>query len=284
MIQPLITNKTFEARPEVLRGRRLYGMFFGISLALAFAAWNWGMDAVILYRAHALGPWVKLVMGTLACLPVGALAGWLAMRVERGWFSGLVWLLAAVFFAWLSVALPFRFAPEFLVASNSVPSSFTPTIFEAMFVRVGLAFAWVAIFVLIAGLLELPMGESAAFSTSILGRLWPSIMCFALMGICGFIVDNLNNAPFRDPLVLTDQTIQFALDHRGQEVDSKTARVMHLSALRMVGDVLDQPRQLVVGEYDQSLGNIHVLVLFGDQWVDCLTVYSQLSYCEKINP
>ncbi len=185
------------------------------------------------------------------------------MRVERGWFSAVVWLVAALYFAWLSVALPFQFAPKWLVVSNNVPGSFTPVIFEAMFVRVGVAFAWVAIFVLVAGLLELPMGESAAFSTNLLGWLWPTIVCIALMGICGFIVDNLNNEPFRKPIALTNATIQFALDHRGQEVDPKLARTMHLSALRKITDLLDQPRHFVVGEYDQELGNIHVLVRFG---------------------
>ena len=45
-----------------------------------------------------------------------------------------------------------------------------------------------------------------------------------------------------------------------------------------------RPRQLLVGEYDQSLGVIHVFVRFDDQWVDCLTVYAQMSNCQKIDP
>lgn len=284
MLKPLITNRTFEARPEVIRARRIYGFFYGLSVALAFSLWNWGPDAWMLREANALEPWFKLLVGTLICLPVGALAGWLTMRIERGPAAVLIWLLAAIVFAWISVALPFQIAPQWLASTNSLPDSYSPVVFEALFVRVGLSYAWVGAFVMIAGLLELPMGEAAAFSTSFFGRLGPTLICFALMGITGFMVDNLNNAPFREPLLLTDKTIQFVVDHQGQSVDPKLARLMHMSALRTISDVVARPRQLLVGEYDQSLGVIHVLVRFDDQWVDCLTVFAQMSNCQKIDP
>lgn len=284
MLKPLITTRNYEARPEVIRARRMYGVFYGVGVALAFAAWNWGMDAVMLSQANALEPWFKFLVGLAICLPVGALAGWLTMRLESGLYSALIWLVASMLFAWLTVALPFQIAPRWLAASNDLPSNFTPTVFEALFVRVSVAYVWTAIFVTIAGLLELPMGETAAFSTSLGGRLGPTMLCVALMGIAGFIVDNLNNAPFREPLMLTDKTIQFVIDHQGQQVDPKLARTMHMSALRTITDVVDRPRQLLVGEFDQSLGNIHILVRFGDQWVDCLTVYNQMSGCQMLSP
>ncbi len=282
MIQPLLTNKDFDARPDVVRTRRAYGFFYGFFVALAFAFWIWGPDAFLLNRAHALEPWFKLLVGTVVCLPVGALAGWLTMRVERGWFSALIWLAAAVIFAWISVALPFQIAPKWLASSHDLPPGFTPVIFEAFFVRVSVAYAWVAVFVIVAGVLELPMGEAAAFSTSFFGKAGPILLCFALMGITGFMVDNLNNAPFREPLVLTDETIQFVADHLGQEVEPKLARTMHMSALRTITDLVTEPRQLLVGEFDQDLGNIHVLVRFGEEWVDCLTVYNQMSNCQRM--
>jgi len=282
MLQPLLTPKDLEARPDVLRTRRTYGFLYGFFLALAFSAWMWGPDAFLLDRAHALEPWFKLLAGTVICLPVGALAGWLTMRVERGWFSALIWLAAAVVFAWASVALPFQIAPKWLAASHDLPPGFTPVLFEALFVRVGVAYAWVAVFVTVAGVLELPLGEGAAFSTSFFGKAGPFLLCFALMGITAFLVDNLNNAPFREPITLTDQTIQFTADNLGREVDPKLRRTMHMSALQTITDLVTQPRQLLVGSYDQDLWNIHVLVRFGDQWVDCLTVVNQMSNCQRL--
>lgn len=282
MLKPLLVNKDHEARPDVVRTRRTYGFFYGFFLALAFALWIWLPDALVLERAHALEPWFKLLVGTLVCLPVGALAGWLTMRVERGWFAAVVWLGAAIVFAWISVALPFQIAPQWLAASHDLPSGFTPVIFDALFVRVWVAYAWVAVFVIVAGVLEMPMSEAAAFSTSFFGRIGPFLLCAALMGITAFMVDNLNNSPFRGPITLTDETIQFVVDNLGREVDPKLRRTMHMSALQTITDLVTEPRQLLIGEYDQDLWNIHVLVRFGDVWVDCLTVYNQMSNCQRM--
>lgn len=284
MLKPLITHKSNEARPDVLRARRIYGLAYGFSLALGFALWTWGVDGLILSRANVVAPWFKFIAGALICLPVGTLAGWLTMRFERGLFAALFWLGAAVVFAWASVALPFQLGPQWLAANNELPIPPPPTLFETLYIRVSVAYAWVAIFVLIAGLLELPLGEAAAFSGSLFGRIGPSFLAIALMGIASFMVDNLNNVPFREPLTLTDQTIQFVSDNLGRDVDPKLARAMHVSALRTITDLVEKPRKLLIGEYDQELGLIHVLVRFEDEWVDCLTVYGQVSNCGRLEP
>jgi hypothetical protein len=85
-------------------------------------------------------------------------------------------------------------------------------------------------------------------------------------------------------VVAVNTTIQFSLDHRGQEVDRAVARSMHVSSLNGVRDVVDQPRHLIVGSYDRWLGQINVLVQFGDTWVDCTTVYNQPSFCKYLTP
>jgi hypothetical protein len=51
-----------------------------------------------------------------------------------------------------------------------------------------------------------------------------------------------------------------------------------------VEDVIDQPRRLIVGSYDEWLGQINVLVQFGDTWVDCAVVYNQPSLCKYLAP
>ena len=283
-MQPLISYPNLSARPDVMHARRIYGLFYGSAIALAFAAWTWGIDSYLLSRANAIQPWLKFAVGFLVCLPVGAFAGWLVMRIERGWASALIWLLAALVFAWISVALPFQIVPRLTMLLHPIPGGLPHTLDEGLMIRVGLAYAWVAIFVLIAGLLELPIGEAAAFSTSLFGRVGPSLLCIALMGICGFMVDGLNNEPLRSPLLLTDQTIQFALDNQGKQIPSKVARDNHLYSLNTVRDLISRPRELVVGAFDSDLGQIHVLVEFGDEWVDCLTVYGQMSNCNKISP
>jgi hypothetical protein len=283
-MQPLLTHTNLSSRPEVVRGRNFYGFFYGAAVALAFAAWTWLPDGIQLANANAMQPWIKLIIGLIVCVPAGGIAGWLAMRFDRGWASLLVWLVAALVFAWMSVSLPFLYGPQWTISSNAVPTQLPATIYEDLLTRLQVAFVWVAIFVSIAGLLELPMGESAVFSTSVLGKLWPSLVCAALMGVAGFMVDGLTNQPLRDPILLANKTIQFVVDHYGQDIDPATSREMHLAGLRTIDDVITLPRQLVIGEYDRMLGEIHVLVRFGGQWVDCLTVYNQMSNCQKISP
>ncbi|MGE5250566.1 MAG: hypothetical protein ACM3QS_10180 [Bacteroidota bacterium] len=283
-MQPLISSNNPDTRREIMRARRFFGLFYGFVIGLAFAAWCWGIDSWILSRSHAFDPWLKFAIGALLCVPVGMLAGWLVMRFEHGVLSVLIWLVGALFFAWVSAALPFQIAPWFLDSRHALPGGVTYPTGQDLLVRMELAFVWVAIFVLIAGLLELPLGESAAFSTSIFGRFGPSLLCIALMGISGFMVDGLNNQPLRDALVLTDKTIQFMIDHEGQQVDPALARANHLAGLRTIADIVDRPRQLAVGQFDRELGQIHVLVNFADQWADCLTVYGQFSACGKVSP
>jgi hypothetical protein len=139
---------------------------------------------------------------------------------------------------------------------------------------------WVSLFAVLVGILQIPLAEPAAFATSFLGKAGPLLVCAVLMFINGTIVDNLTNEPLRLAVLAMDNTIQFAVDHQGQEVNPELARSMHVSSLRPVQEVIDQPRRLIVRSYDQSLGLINVLVRFGDTWVDCSVVYNQPSFCE----
>ena len=72
--------KRFEARPDVIRSKRLIGMIYGIVSGLAFAVATWGWDGYSLSRSHAYLPWLNLSVALVFCAVVGAAAGWLADR------------------------------------------------------------------------------------------------------------------------------------------------------------------------------------------------------------
>jgi hypothetical protein len=103
------------------------------------------------------------------------------------------------------------------------------------------------------------------------------------MFINGVIVDTLNNEPLRTALLHMDNTVQFAVQHQGEEVDRALARTMRMSSLRAVQDAISQPRKLIVGGYDQYLDQIHILIRFGSTWADCVVVYNQPSFCEYVD-
>lgn len=284
-MRPLNPSDDDTIRPEVRRERAAYGISYGAAAGLAFAAVTWGGDAYLLQQANALFPWLKLFIGLLMCGAVGGAAGWLVMQFDRTWAALPIWLAAAAWFAWLVTALPLQMAPT--ISSWLVPE-LRPLMghpdLTDLSARFGLAFVWVAIFSAITGILQLPLSDSGVFSTSWLGKTAPALVCIFIMGISGTIADSLNNQPLRSGLLAVDETIQFAVDHQGQTVDQKAVLRMHLGALRLIKEHIDKPRKLTIGGFDQFLGEVSVLVRFGDVWATCISIYNQPSNCKIVGP
>jgi len=272
-------------RPDVMRLKRRVGMAYGITVGVAFAASAWGIDGFQLSQAYALHPWLKFIVGAILCGLVGGAAGWLVARLEKGILAPFIYLGVSFFFSWLIVALPLQIFPRLVLWLDPDTGSMLNYIFDENFnSRFAVAFIWIAIFVSLAGILQIPLTEPTPFATSFFGRIAPLIVCTVIMFINGTIVDTLNNEPLRAAVLAVDKTIQFSLDHRGEEIDRAVSRTLHLSSLRAVQEVIDQPRRLIVGTYDRWLGQINVLIRFGDTWVDCATIYNQPSFCKYVTP
>lgn len=272
-------------RPDVMHVKQRIGTVYGMMAGLAFAAASWGIDGYQLSQAHALYPWLKFIMGAVICMAAGGLAGWLVAKSEKAIVGLFVYLGISLIFSWLIVALPFQIFPQ--VVSWLDPEAgklLNYTFYEGFNSRFVIAIAWISLFAALVGLLQIPLAEPAAFSTSIFGKLAPLLVCSVVMFISGVIVDTLNNEPLRTSLLYMNNTIQFSVEHQGEEVDRAISRRMRLASLRAVQDVITQPRKLIVGGYDQFLDQIHVLVRFGDTWVDCIVVYNQPSFCKYVEP
>jgi hypothetical protein len=272
-------------RPDVVRLKRRIGVVYGMVVGLSFAASTWGIDGYLLSQAYAFYPWLKFVIGAFVCMATGGIAGWLVARSEKAILGLLIYLGLSLVFSWLIVALPFQIFPA--VVSWLEPETgnlLNYTFYVGFSSRFVIAIAWISLFLALVGVLQLPLTEPAAFATSVFGRLAPLLVCSVVMFISGVIVDTLNNEPLRTAVLYMNNTVQFTVEHQGEEVDRAVARRMRMSSLRAVGEVISQPRQLIVGGYDQYLDQIHVLIRFGGTWVDCIVVYNQPSFCEYIVP
>jgi hypothetical protein len=95
---------------------------------------------------------------------------------------------------------------------------------------------------------------------------------------------SLNNKPLRDPILALDNTIQFIVDTRGQEVDKATSRERHLASFRYIVDDIQETRQMVISRYDRLLENVYILINFNGQWVECPTFFSIPLTCQPISP
>jgi hypothetical protein len=254
-----------------------------MTAGLAYALSTWGWDGFLLSQAHAFLPWIKLIIGGLCCVIAGGLAGWLSLRFDKGILSVILWSLAAAAFSWFNVSLPLR--STLLLAERFEPQLqglITPASDTMIQIRFQLAFAWTVIFMIIAGILETPLVEPAVFSTSLFGRVVPYLVCAVILGICGTFADNFNNEPLRSPVIALDQTIQFAIDNQGKEVDSALARENHLGSIKQVMEYVSPDRHLILGRFDEQMGQIGVIVKFEKGWLDCNVVYSQPSFCKPL--
>lgn len=278
IIQPVSPD-----RSDVLRAKRIYGIWFGAALGFIFSIFAWGVDAYMLSHMNTLYPWIKFIGGAIPSTLLGALAGWLSAKFGKPSYAVIIWAIASLGFAWLTVMLPLQITPRLLgFIDPAVQELLHYTYYPGFSSRIGIAFVWIAIFVSIAGILQLPLSESAVFSTSFLGKLSPMLVSLVLMGISGTIIDGLNNELLRSPIDALDATIQFAIDHEGQKVDLLESRKMHVGALRAVEDSVTPGRKLIVSGYDEYLSEVNVLVKFKNDWVECKVFYNQPINCEKV--
>jgi hypothetical protein len=285
-MKPLASIETLSSRPDVIRQKRIFGMIYGIMAGLAFAVSSWGWDGYSMSQAHAYFPWNVLITGAVLCGIFGGIIGWLTARMESSLIGIVFWLLGALFFAWLTVALPLQIAP--VVASKFDPQLSALLNYDGdieFASRFGVALAWILPFTVIIGIAQLPVMEPAAFSTSIFGKIAPLLFGMAVISIGGVITDSLINAQFRGAVLALDKTIQFVLDNKDNEgVDPLLAREMHARAFATVEDDMQETRYLVVGSFDETLGDINVLVKFDKIWVMCEVLYNQPISCKPAAP
>lgn len=283
-MKPLNNFENSNTQFEIMRLKRKIGMLYGMAAGIAFAAASWGRDGYMLSTSHAYFPWVMLLIGLTICAVFGGVTGWLTARFESSLFGLLFWTIASAGFAWLMVALPLQINP-------AIVSKFDPQLGALLnygddggfIFRFGTSLLWIIPFMLIVGVTQIPITEPAVFSTSIFSKVGPLLFCIVVMVISGSFTDDLINAHFRGAITSLDTTIQFVVDNQGNEnIDPALSRQLHARAFWEVSDQVQESRKLFVGNYDEFLGEFHVLIKFGDKWVDCLVLYNQPVSCHSI--
>ncbi len=270
-------------RPDVLRSKEIYGVWFGIAIGVLFSIFTWGVDAYRLQQIHGLAPWLKFLVGIVPCMIVGAFIGWLAMRFEKPIIAMFLWVLAGALFAWLAVNLPLQMTPRVLsILEPDIKSLLHYTYYPEFSARFGLAYFWLAILMSLTGILQIPLSDSAVFSTSTFGKIAPMLVALVLMSIAGMTMDNLNNELLRLPVDAVNSAVQYQIDHQGQKIDPLEYRRMRLFALRTVENLITPKRKFIISSYDETLGQVQVLGRFENAWVECQVYYNQILSCQQV--
>lgn len=264
-----------------LENRRL-GLGFGFLMGLAYIAGTWGLDAYEMTAASAMLPWLRLALGSLLVVPLCMLAGWLVAQADSALVGLVTWLLMAVPLNYWVGHVPYevaswvvgRLTPE-LQGLQVYPFS------VSALTRLWISAAISAVLLAIAGALQTSVIDAARNTNLVVRRFFAFLVCVPFFILAGVFADLMIQRPLRQPLVVVNDLIQYALDTEGQEVDPIMARSMHVGALNAVRLSLHQPRRLVLGDFDlEDLESARVLVDFNGTWARCYVIAGQVSYCQ----
>ena len=264
---------------------RRYTLLLGGVAGLVFSLSLWAYEAILLIRAHVAYPWIPLLVGTILCVTTCTLAALLTCLVNRALLGIIFWVLAARLIAELAIILPLKIAPSLMMFFEPGLQSRLPAYpINATFrTWAGFGTVWLAIFFAILGLLQLTLVEQAVPATTSAGRLTPYFVFIPVMVLASVMSSNMINEQLRAPLLATNETIQFAVDHQNTSVDPVVARRMHLSTVDTISDLINRPRRLFLGQYDEFFWQVDVLIDFDGEWVDCSTVLAQPTFCKPMS-
>ena len=259
-----------------------YSLLLGAIAGLTFSLALWAYEAILFFQAHVAYPWLPALTGTLLCVLICTSAALLTWLVNRALLGLVFWVLAARLIAELAIALPLKIVPHLMMLFEPGLRSRLPAypITDTLQTWAGFGTVWLAIFFAILGLLQLTLVETAVPATTSAGHLTPYFVFVPVMILASVMSSNMINEQLRAPLIATNSSIQFAIEHQNVEVDPILARSMHLSTINTISNLFDRPRRIFLGKYDEFYTQVDVLIDFGGEWIDCNTVSAQPVFCQ----
>jgi hypothetical protein len=252
---------------------------------LVFAVLAWGFDALSLTRSHVVLPLGKFLPGLILCIFLCSFVGWLSARIDKAAVAFFLWIGLSVVLVLMILWLPLRWMywltrlvyPAY--ASYLEYPALVGTSQFIIFGSIGLA-----ILASIAGLIENLLIDSAMEKQGNGGVVGMIFLVAMLLGIGGFLMDNILNPNFRTSAESMDALIQFAVQNKDNDVDPIVARTKHLRTMTQLGvEVYTRPYQLVVQNYDPvMLTQIDYLVDFSGDFYTCTVVGNAPVYCRSV--
>lgn len=271
-------NEKDLAKYNALKGR--YGFLLGIVAGLGFSIVVWGADTWHLANAHAISPWSKLALGGVPSVILGALLGWIALKIDSLPVSAVLWGAMGVGFGWLAGHIPVEGVTMLL-------EQVEPALVERVSYRFDRDLASRTTFImpvtggifLLASLFLAYLVEKS-MSSNPFQRWWPIVAWLILFTIGGTITDSLINQPFRQPLIVMHNTIQLALDH--ENVEETETLEKNVEKLESIEGLLNRPRRIILADYDNAMLKVNLLIDFDGTWVRCVMSKDRLDYCKQI--
>lgn len=256
------------------------GMVLGAIAGLVFAFGAWGIDAVQLYAAHAVLPWVKFLAGLLCAVFLGSLCGFLTARSSNILVIILLWVIWGGIVSWVASQLPFEYLSSWVARSfpslageirYPMPAYYERRVFLSWLISFGLTFLFSLPF---SNLVD-QVTANVHTGSSVVSVLITSALIFGL----GLSIDSLYNKPFRSALEGTNDAIQLALQHPEALESGKLSNQYGLLGVRTMRAYLDQSYILLVESYDQTIESVQVRVMFETGSFSCACSNNLIYMC-----
>ena len=263
------------------------GLRNGLLIGLALALGAWTPDAILLSTSHLRLLYPSLLLGCLALLLLGGLAGWLATWFGSAFAGGLIWLLGAGLMTWTIGHLPYEgcsltvwLADRRFWGLPIYPYS------PAAQVRLVFAGFFIVLLLTILGLLQNYRLENVGSEADANGRMGARAWFLLVLPLplvlgVGLIADNLVNSPLRVAPQLVHEAIRTGRTYPGDLFELSLERSVNYNAISGVRDQMSAHYSLLIGDIELGAANtIFVIADFDNgAWINCRVVAEQLSFC-----
>jgi len=268
-----------------LSRKRNFGIVYGLMGGLAYATTTWGLDAFALARSHAAHPWLNFIPGLVLALALGAFSSWLAFRTDSTLVGSFAWMVSGIILAFYSVWMSRWLNPKLIVLLDPQTQGWIDFPWydsnRILFLYSALVSGAAG---LITGMLQNTMVEQASYKIGYGSIIGAALFSMAVMGAGGVVVDITVNQSYRNALVTMDELFTFAIDNRGKEVDSLTARQIHLGAVGAIDELLSENRKIYYFTFTETTEQGELLIKFKNGWSKCTVILEQPIFCKVIEP
>jgi hypothetical protein len=260
-----------------------YGILFGALSGLGLTLVGWGVDGISLSQANGILPWVKIGLGMLPCMVVCMVVGWVARKIDHGLVTTLLWAGVGIAFAWGAAQISFRGVPLVFKQYHPELAAWIQYPFEAgQQAQMILAMVSAGLLAGIASAFFASFVRGTAANPYAFGRLFPVLIWFTVFGLIGFMVDDMINLPLREPVNVVERGIIVAIERQENPAASPEPQNTRPSPLDPLKELLSQPRQLILMDYDEAIVVTNVIVLFGETRTRCVVMNKQLLFCKLL--
>jgi hypothetical protein len=271
---------------------RKLGLRNGLLIGLALALGALVPRAITLSSAHVQGMYPALLLGLLALLLLGGVAGWLSVWRSSALWGALLWLLASAAMTWTLGHLPYE--GQSLAAWLGERSFWGLPVYAfsaAAQARLLMAGFFIVLCLTILGLLQNYRLEGIDSETDaeggMSGRAWFLLLLpLPLVLGVGLAADNIVGSSERVAQQLVHEAIRTGRTYDGDLFELSLKRGVNYNAIAGVRDQMSARYALSTGEVTLAASSSVVIVAHFDNgaWINCRVTADQLFHCYDASP